>query len=44
MMQAHLDSLDAFAAPFEVEFEQLSLDWGPAGAMVEIDCFPEPAG
>jgi hypothetical protein len=44
MMQVHIDSLNAFAAPFAVEFEQLSLDWGPAGAMVEIDCFPEPAG
>jgi hypothetical protein len=44
MYDEHLESLNWIAQPFDIEFEQLSLDWGPAGAMVEIDCFPDPAG
>ena len=44
MSDAHLESLNWIAERYDVAFEQLSLDWGPAGAMVEIDCFPDPAG
>ena len=39
-----LDSLNALAAPYDIAFQQLSLAWGPAGATVELDCFPSPAG
>jgi hypothetical protein len=44
MATEHLESLNWIAAPYDLEFEELSLDWGPAGAMVEIDCFPDPEG
>ena len=44
MGQEQLDSLNAIAAPYDVAFQQVSLDWGPAGAAVELDCFPNPEG
>lgn len=44
MQQPQLDSLNALSAPFDVEYEQQSLAWGPAGAQVMLECFPVPAG
>jgi len=44
MGQAQLDSINAIAAPYDVSVQQQSLAWGPAGAAVELDCFPNPEG
>lgn len=44
MGQSQLDSINALAAPYDVAFGQQSLAWGPAGAAVELDCFPSPEG
>ncbi|MEM6996738.1 MAG: hypothetical protein AAF721_39910, partial [Myxococcota bacterium] len=39
-----LHSINAFTAPIGLGFDQVSLAWGPAGASVELECFPDPEG
>jgi hypothetical protein len=37
-------ALQILAEAFDMSFEQVWLDWGEAGAEVELECFPDPAG
>lgn len=37
-------ALQILAEAFDMSFEQVWLDWGEAGAAVELECFPDPAG
>ncbi len=44
MGQPQVDSFNALVAPYDLGVAQESLAWGPAGASVELECFPDPAG
>ena len=44
MGQVQLDSINAMVEPFGLGFAQQSLAWGPTGATVELECFPNPEG
>ena len=37
-------ALQILAEAFDVSFDEVWLDWGEAGAEVELECFPDPAG
>jgi hypothetical protein len=37
-------ALEIVAEEFDMSFDEVWLDWGEAGAELELDCFPDPAG